>query len=70
MIDADNPFPYILPPPSTIVTQYPKKLGDPNSGGGGVLSPGVKLTTHLHIMSDFENMWSYNSTPQYVFMAR
>jgi hypothetical protein len=30
---------------------------------------GVKLTTHLHLVSRSKNAWSYTSTPQYAFMA-
>jgi hypothetical protein len=29
----------------------------------------VKLTTHLHLVQRSKNVWSYTSTPQYVFMA-
>jgi hypothetical protein len=33
----------------------------------GALSPGVKLTTHLYLVS--QEWWSYTTTPPYVFMA-
>jgi hypothetical protein len=36
----------------------------------GVKRPGVKLTTHLHLLLRSKNAWSYTSTPQYVFMMR
>jgi hypothetical protein len=29
----------------------------------------VKLTTHLYLDPGSKNVWSYNSTPQYAFMA-
>jgi hypothetical protein len=30
---------------------------------------GVKLTTYLHLVLRSKNEWSYNSTPQYAFIA-
>jgi hypothetical protein len=30
---------------------------------------GVKLTTHLYIVSRSKNAWCYTSTPQYIFMS-
>jgi hypothetical protein len=35
----------------------------------GVKRPGVKLTTHLHLVPRSKNEWSYTSTPPYAFMA-
>jgi hypothetical protein len=35
----------------------------------GVKRPGVKLTTHLHLVPRSKNEWSYTSIPQYAFMA-
>jgi hypothetical protein len=35
----------------------------------GEKRPGVKLTTHLHLVPRTKNVWSYTSTPQYTFMA-
>jgi hypothetical protein len=35
----------------------------------GALSLGVKLTTHLHLVSRSKNAWSYTSNPQYALMA-
>jgi hypothetical protein len=32
-------------------------------------SPGVKVTTHLHLVPRSKNAWNYISTRQYAFMA-
>jgi hypothetical protein len=35
----------------------------------GIKWPGVKLNTQLYLVPRSKNEWSYNSTPQYAFMA-
>jgi hypothetical protein len=38
-------------------------------GTRGYSGRGVKLTTHLHLVSRSKNSWGYTSTPQYTLMA-
>jgi hypothetical protein len=35
----------------------------------GVKRPGVKLTTHLHLVPRSKNEWNYTSTTQYALMV-
>jgi hypothetical protein len=30
----------------------------------------MKLATHLHLVAELKNLWSYTFTPPYVFMGR
>jgi hypothetical protein len=41
----------------------------PGAPSLGVERPGLKLTTHLHLVQRSKNAWSYTSAPQYAFMA-
>jgi hypothetical protein len=44
---------------------HPMGVGGSFTGGK---RPGVKLTSHLHLVPSSKNAWSYTSTSQYVFM--
>jgi hypothetical protein len=46
---------------------YPMVIRDSFPGGKAVGV--VKLTTHLHLVPRSKNVWRYNSTPQYAFIA-
>jgi hypothetical protein len=41
----------------------------PEALSPGLKRPGVKLTTHLHLVPRSKNEWNYTCTPQYAFMA-